>query len=329
MTSECRIGLVGLGHWGPNLARNFDDHSRLMALCDSDPNRLGKFLKKYPNAEGFKDFREMLAVPDITAVAIATPAETHGSLLRLALNAGKHVFVEKPICLNIEEAVELSAYANRSGLKLMVGHLLLYHPAFQKLLSVVEEGQLGSLRYVYSNRASLGIIRREENALWSFAPHDISMVLALTRSMPKVITATGGSYLTKGIDDTTLTHMAFDGGVKAHIFVSWLHPYKDHRMVVVGRDAMAVFNDVQSGPEKLQIYPHGISLDEGIPTITRAFGEPLPYDDVEPLFQECGAFVNYVEKDIQPPSDAREAIRVLQVLFDAQRSIREGRSINL
>ncbi|MBZ0325559.1 MAG: Gfo/Idh/MocA family oxidoreductase, partial [Alphaproteobacteria bacterium] len=237
------------------------------------------------------------------------------------------VLVEKPLCLDLTEADRLRVQAEASGRILMVGHLLLYHPAFDALMSVVRGGQIGRLRYIYSNRLSLGKIRREENALWSFAPHDISMILKLVGRLPERVTATGGQYLHDGIADTTLSHLSFSGGVQAHIFVSWLHPYKDHRMVVIGDSGMAVFDDVQPGEKKLSLYRHEVGWRGEAPLISKADAEPIPYDQAEPLRRECESFVKAVRTGTPPPSDAVEAINVLRVLDLCQRSINGGKEV--
>jgi UDP-2-acetamido-3-amino-2,3-dideoxy-glucuronate N-acetyltransferase len=212
---------------------------------------------------------------------------------------------------------------------LMVGHLLLYHPAFVALRALVHAGRIGALRYVYSNRVSLGRLRREENALWSFAPHDFSMILALAGAMPDRVSANGGSYLAHGVADTTLSHMHFPGGVQAHVFVSWLHPYKDQRLVVVGADGMAVFNDVADGADKLLLYPHRAQWDGDVPVVEKVAAEPIAYAPDEPLGRECAHFLDCCATGARPLSDAAEGLRVLAVLDACQRSLVQGRPITL
>jgi UDP-2-acetamido-3-amino-2,3-dideoxy-glucuronate N-acetyltransferase len=211
----------------------------------------------------------------------------------------------------------------------MVGHLLLYHPAFRALARLFGSGALGELRYVYANRASLGRIRREENALWSFAPHDISMILALAGRMPTSVACSGGNYLAQGVADTTLSHLDFGGDLQAHIFVSWLHPYKDHRLVVIGSEAMAVFDDVAAGPEKLCLFRHKAGWQGEVPVINKAEAEPVPYEDAEPLRLECEAFLEAISSGTRPPSDADEGIRVLRVLDACQRALSSGERVKL
>jgi len=256
MAEDVRVGVIGTGYWGKNLIRNFDELGVLTGFCDINPNARAEFSSRYPAAKAYAEAVDLVADPMIDGVAIATPAETHGKLVRMALEGGKHVFVEKPLCLDVQEGRQLADMATQRGLTLMVGHLLLYHPAFCSLKQFVDNGELGELRYIMSNRLSLGKIRREENALWSFAPHDISMILSLTGCLPVRVMAHGGTYLSPSVADTTLSHLAFHGGVQAHIYVSWLHPYKDQRLVVVGSKAMVVFDDVMQGDDKLLVYRH-------------------------------------------------------------------------
>ncbi len=324
-----RVGVIGAGHWGRNLLRNFHALGALAAYCDVRAEARREVAGLYPRARAHSDPAEILADSEIDAVVIATPAVTHGELAARALEAGKHVFVEKPICLDLAEGEALGRLADRKGLVLMVGHLLLYHPAFLSLERLAGEGRLGTLRYIYSNRLSLGRIRREENALWSFAPHDISMILGLTGAMPEKVTSNGGAYLSPTVADTSLSHLSFADGMQAHIFVSWLHPYKDHRMVVVGSEAMAVFHDVAAGPEKLLLYPHAVGWDGDLPSVDRATAEPVPYGDEEPLALECRHFLDCVESGGRPRSDAAEGLRVLRVLDACQRSLAAGHPVGL
>jgi UDP-2-acetamido-3-amino-2,3-dideoxy-glucuronate N-acetyltransferase len=324
-----RVAVVGTGYWGRNLVRNFHELGALAGLCDADESTVAALTEIYSTTKTWSSSDAVFEDPQIDAVAIATPAATHGALAKRALNAGKSVFVEKPLCLDLGEAAELRTLSAGSNLVLMVGHLMLYHPAFQALRLAVEGGRIGDLRYIYSNRASLGKIRREENALWSFAPHDISMILALVGRMPDRIVCNGGTYLREGVADTTLSHFSFAGNLQAHIFVSWLHPYKDHRMVVVGSEGMIVFDDVRSGEEKLQLYSHEIGWEGDIPSVVKADGRPIAYTNEEPLRNECRHFLDCVSSGAQPRSDAEEGNRVLFVLDACQKSLSEGRAIEM
>ncbi len=324
-----RIGLIGTGYWGKNLLRNFNALNSLAGFFDVSAESRAKYAPLYPDAEVFESFEAMLGDSTIPAVTIATPAVTHGDLVEQALNADKHVFVEKPLCLDVTQAEKLKKLADDKGLVLMVGHLLLYHPAFRALFEITRNGELGKLRYIYSNRLSLGKIRREENALWSFAPHDISMILQLAGGMPRRVMASGASHLTDGVADTTLSHLVMDNNLQAHIYVSWLHPFKEQKLVVVGEQAMIVFDDTKDAAEKLLLYPHKVAWEGEIPIVSKAEPEPLAFDASEPLRNECQAFLDAIDGVSEPPSDAVEGIRVLRVLEACQKSISKGAAIDL
>jgi UDP-2-acetamido-3-amino-2,3-dideoxy-glucuronate N-acetyltransferase len=329
MPSNLNVAVVGTGYWGKNLLRNFNGLGVLYAFCDTEVSRRMEHAQSYPAAKSYGSYEELLADNAVDAVAIATPASTHGKLVRQALGAGKNIFVEKPLCLDVADAEDLRDLAKSLKLTLMVGHLLLYHPAFQAAKSFVESGRLGRLRYVYSNRLSLGKIRKEENALWSFAPHDISMILSLTGKMPEKITATGGHYLHDGVADTTLSHLTFSDNLQAHIFVSWLHPFKDHRMVIIGDQGMIAFNDVEQGEKKLLSYPHALGWNGEVPIVSKADAEAIPYGTEEPLKLECKAFLDAMISGVTPPSNADEGVRVLKVLDACQKAISGGKVVEL
>jgi UDP-2-acetamido-3-amino-2,3-dideoxy-glucuronate N-acetyltransferase len=228
------VAVVGVGYWGKNLARNFFELGSLGALCDGEQPIEANCSRKYPNVRFYREFRELLSEPGITAVALATPAVSHYEMAKEALEAGKDVFVEKPLAINVKHGEELVGLAKATGRILMVGHILRYHPAVLKLQQLIRDGALGKIRYIYSNRLNIGKIRTEENILWSFAPHDISVLLALLNEMPVRVHSDGGSWLNSGVSDVTLSHFEFPSGVQAHIFVSWLNPFKEQRLVVVG-----------------------------------------------------------------------------------------------
>jgi len=277
-----KIACIGAGYWGKNLVRNFTDLGVLAWVCEAEPSTRAHLAAAYPTARFTDAVDHILADPEVAGVAIATPAETHSELARRALLAGKDVLVEKPLSLSIEEGRQLVALAGERQRVLMVGHLLWYHPAVLKLRELVEEGELGRIQYVYSNRLNLGKIRREENILWSFAPHDISVILGLVGEMPNAIQAQGGNYLHDRIADVTVSLLSFPSGIKAHIFVSWLHPYKEQKLVVVGDRKMAVFDDVEAH-NKLLLYSHTMQWKNHVPIPSRAAAQPVPFDPTEPL----------------------------------------------
>jgi predicted dehydrogenase/acetyltransferase-like isoleucine patch superfamily enzyme len=311
-----KLAVVGCGYWGKNLVRNFAALEALAAVCDVDRRSADQQAAEY--GVPALDWPAVLSAPQIAAVAIAAPAAAHAALARAALDAGKDVFVEKPLALDPAAAEELCTLAERSGRILMVGHLLQYHPAFLKLAEMAHAGALGRLQYVYSNRLNLGKIRREENILWSFAPHDISMILALAASEPSEVRAVGASYLHETIADVTTTHLAFSNGLRAHVFVSWLHPVKEQRLVVVGDAGMAVFDDSQAWERKLLVYPHRIEWRGGLPQPARADAIAIELEADEPLRVECRHFLASIMARTRPRTDGREGVRVLKVLQAAQ-----------
>ena len=310
-----RVAVVGCGYWGANLVRNFAELGALAAIVDpSEPTA-----RKMADQFGVRalSYEDALRDLEVEGVAIAAPAGMHADLALRAFAAGKHVFVEKPIALTESEGVAMKTAAERAGRTLMVGHLLQYHPAFQTLLEMARRGELGKLRYAYSHRLSLGKFRTEENALWSFAPHDVSMLLALFDDEPLSVTGSGGAYVTPDVDDENRIDMVFPGGGRAHVFASWLHPFKEHRLVVVGETAMAVFEDSKAGDEKLRLYRHRIDTSGRVPSPVKADAEPIPYPAAEPLKQECQHFLDCVDGETSPRTGADEALRVLRTLIRA------------
>ena len=319
-SGQIRVAAIGAGYWGKNLVRNFHQLGALSAVVDNDPARRQAMGEAYPDVQIFDSPDQVFADSAIDAVAIATPAETHASLVARALNRGKHVFVEKPLCLDVDEGNELVRRAEERGLVLMVGHLLHYHPAVIRLKSLVEDGQLGKLQYIYSHRLNLGKFRKEENILWSFAPHDVSVILALTNEMPEQVTSFGGNYLQKGVFDVTMSTLSFASGVKAHIFVNWLHPFKEQKLVVVGSQGMAVFNDVE--PEKkLVVVPQPIRWKHHMPVPEKGDEQVIAFEKSEPLRNECQHFLECVAAGLKPRTDGREGVAVLSILNACQQSL--------
>jgi len=318
--------VVGCGYWGKNLVRNFHQLGALRTICDTVPERLGRFKAQYPNVAVSDDYTAVLDNAAVRTVVLATPAETHFALAKQALEAGKDVFVEKPLALRYREGETLLALAQERQAILMVGHLLEYHPAIKQLHELMTVGELGEICYIYSNRLNLGKVRKEENILWSFAPHDIAVLLRLVGAMPQEVNASGGAYLQADIADVTMTQLTFPGNVKAHIFVSWLHPYKEQKLVVVGRKKMAVFDDVAK-EGKLKLYDKRIEGDQLLPK--RVSETTLFLPDAEPLRLECEHFLNCVEHRTPPLTDGPSGLRVLRVLEAAQRSMDEEQPVTL
>ncbi len=304
-----RIAVIGAGYWGKNLVRNFYQLGRLDVVSDSDEEVLTKTSQQYPDVKVMDNTGR--AIKDVDAVVVVTPAATHYELVRKALGLGKDVFVEKPLALTLEQGEELVELAKVRDRILMVGHLLEYHPAVRKLKEFIGSRELGEVYYIYSNRLNLGKVRKEENILWSFAPHDISVILRLMNRMPQRVSS-------EGDQNTTLSYLFFSGGVKAHIFVSWLNPFKEQKLVIMGSKKMAVFDDTLT-KGKLVLYSHQVDLS--VPLVNKSSGEIVELDDTEPLRIECEHFLECIDEERRPLTDGQGALRVLKVIKDCQESL--------
>lgn len=320
------IAVIGSGYWGKNLIRNFFELSVLKTICDINEVTLKEFQEKYPNINHTTSFQDVLDDREIKGVVIATPAVLHYEMAKKALESGKDVFVEKPLSLDLEDAKDLIEISEKTSNILMVGHILQYHPAVVKLKKLIKDGYLGKIQYIYSNRLNLGKFRTEENILWSFAPHDVSVILMLLNEMPKSISSHAGTYLNKDVADVTLTTMEFTSGVKSHIFVSWLHPYKEQKLVVVGSERMAVFNDLAD--KKLLIYPHEIEWVDRVPVPLMKDPEQIEIRSEEPLKEECKHFLKCIKTRQKPKTDGNEGYQVLKILQASQKSL-ENNAVNV
>lgn len=324
---SAKIAVIGNGYWGKNLVRNFFELGALHCVCESHPDLLAAVRNKYSSVQTCADFTKVLEDASIQGVAIATPAVTHFDLAKQALLAGKDVFVEKPLSLTVPEGTKLVELAGNLGRVLMVGHILQYHPAVKKLKELIAAGTLGRVEYVYSNRLNMGKIRAEENILWSFAPHDLSVLLSLMGEEPRTISCEGGAYLSQEVADVTLSQFGFANGVRAHVFVSWLHPFKEQRLVVVGSQQMAVFDDTAA--DKLVLYPHRVEWKNRVPNAIKAEGMPVPLAEEEPLRNECQEFLTCIESRQAPLTDGSEGLRVLKLLTACQESMATHRVIQV
>jgi predicted dehydrogenase len=311
------VAVVGCGYWGKNLVRNFNRLGALAMVCDTTQAGQATALELAPRTPVVAHLSELLH-SDISGIVIATPAETHYDITRQALEAGKDVFVEKPLALTFHQGADLLRLAEETKSILMVGHVLEYHPAMVRMLEMVRVGELGEVRYISSNRLNLGKVRREENILWSFAPHDIAIILRLMGSMPFQVAAYGGNYVQPNIADVTITHLLFDSGVRAHIYVSWLHPFKEQRLVIIGSEKMASFDDVT---KRLVLYDQRVELHEGEPIPIKGNGDLISFSEDEPLLLECQAFLNSIRTRRPPLTDGSSGLRVLQVLQAAEESL--------
>jgi predicted dehydrogenase len=310
------VAVAGLGYWGPNLARNFDELADLRWLCEASPEKLARLEQRYPHARATARFEDVLADPQLDAVVVATPVPTHYPLARLALEAGKHVFVEKPPAMRAGEMEELVSLAAERELVLMPGHLLLYHPGVVKLKELVDLGELGEVLCIYGNRQNLGIVRTNENALWSLGVHDLSVILYLLDEEPAEAVAYGRDFLTPGVEDVVFCFLRFPSGKVAHMHLSWLDPHKMRRITVVGREKMAVFDDMELD-RKVTVYEKGPWKQ------TDSFGEwqthsgdiwiPKVATD-EPLKLECQEFLRLVAGEGDRDKVARDGTMVVRAL---------------
>lgn len=331
-TQPITLGVVGLGYWGPNLVRNFAriDGARLKYCCDLDEDRLARVTSTYPAVTATRRYEDLLEDPAVEAVVVATSVPTHRELAAAALAAGKHVFVEKPLALTAAEAEELVAAAAERALTLMVGHLLVYHPAVTRIRQIIDADGLGDLRYIYSQRLNLGKVRSEENALWSLAPHDISIVLYFMGAEPDEVVCRGGDFVQPGIEDVAFCTLHFPDGRLAHLHVSWLDPHKTRKFTLVGSKKMLVFDDMAAS-EKIWIYDKGVEPVESMPygkDLTLRFGDiTIPNVPLsEPLAIECRHFVDCVREGLTPLSDGRAGLAVVKVLEAADASLAAGGS---
>jgi UDP-2-acetamido-3-amino-2,3-dideoxy-glucuronate N-acetyltransferase len=318
--SAISIALVGGGYWGRNLGRNFAELGVLAAIVDTNPETAGGL--SAATGAPVRPFADVLADPAISAVAIATPAPTHADVAARAIAAGKHVFVEKPISLTLEDADRLISLAASASRVLMVGHLLRYHPHFIALKRQVEAGAVGRPLYIHSNRLSLGKVRVEENVLWSFAPHDVSMLLAIAGEQPSRVTAQGSAFVTPGVADWCTAQFVFPGGVRGHIQASWMHHVKEQRFSVTGETGTLVFEDsLPDWDRKLMLYPH--SLDRAGPAPVPVKGQPVSVlvEKSEPLKDECREFLAAIKEGRAPLTDGHEGRAVLSALDAAEREL--------
>jgi len=309
------IAVVGCGHWGKNLVRNFYELGVLASICDPNIDIAKQYAEKYSVQN--HSFSEIINNPNIQGVVLAVPAKHHAAMAIDAMKQGKHVFVEKPLAMNEAEATLMIKTAKENKVQLMVGHLLQYHPVFQKVKEMVLGGEIGEIDYMYSNRLSFGKVRTEEDVIWSFAPHDISMILSLTNQEPELVSAHSTAILQDNIADSATIHITFQSGLKSHISVSWLHPYKEQKLVVIGKKAMLVFDDTKPWNEKLCIQRYQVEINQGSPNLKKNDLEFIKVIEDEPLKNECQHFIDVINQNIQPLTDGSEGLKVVEVLSDS------------
>ncbi|MSU57641.1 MAG: Gfo/Idh/MocA family oxidoreductase [Pedosphaera sp.] len=329
MSTTPGVAVVGCGYWGKNLVRNFHQLGALRAVCDATESGRARARELAPGAKLCDSVEELLRLPEIAGVALATPAVTHLPLALQCLAAGRDVFVEKPMSLRSEEGREMLAAARAGHRVLMVGHILEYHPAILALRGLIDAGKLGRIRYIYSNRLNFGKIRTEENALWSFAPHDVAVILRLVGALPEEVSCRGAAFVHGHLADVTVSTLHFPENIHAHIFVSWLNPFKEQKLVVVGEERMAVFNDMAK-EEKLLLYNQHVTVENGLPVLHNQDIEAVPVAAGEPLTAECADFLHCIATRSAPLSGGETGLRVLQVLEACQKSMDlHGRGVRL
>ena len=321
------IAVVGCGHWGKNLVRNFSDLGTLASICDPDT----KIAKKYADQYKVKisSFKEVINDLNVNGVVLSVPAHLHASMAIEAMNAGKHVFVEKPLAMNENEAELMISTAKKKNVKLMVGHLLQFHPIFKTIRKKIKSKEIGELNYIYSNRLSFGKLRSEEDVIWSFAPHDISMILSLTDHEPEFVSTESASIFQKNIPDISSIYMEFKTGLKSRISVSWFHPYKEHKLIIIGKKAMLEFDDTKPWNKKLALYPYKVEFSQGLINLKKYDIKYIEVLEEEPLKNECQHFIDVVNKDINPLTDGAEGLRVLKVLSAASQSQNKKEKIKM
>jgi len=317
-----KICVVGAGRWGMNHVRTLDKLGALGGIVEVDENRHADLKEQWSNIPIFQRTKDTLNM-GFDGFTVATPAAFHYEIAKLLIENKKHVLVEKPITLDSEQARHLKKLAEKYGVNLMVGHVLLFHPAIQKIKELIDKGKIGTLQYIYSNRLNLGTVRMEENVFWSFAPHDISIFQYFTDSYPQKITSTGGAYLQKKIHDTTMTILEYPDNVKGHIFVSWLHPFKEHRLIVIGSKGMLRFEDSAEG-KPLVFYDKGFEWSVGEPIKRDGPTEQIEYDSKMPLTEEMKYFIKHLDGASPTIADSRNAVEVMEILEKATESLNNG-----
>jgi len=318
--SNKNICVVGAGYWGKNHIRTLYELGALGGIVDSDQNTLDNFKIQFPTVNCFLSLDDALEDRHFLGFTVATPAETHYKIAKKIILAKKHVLIEKPFTLNVDDAEELLALGEEMKINIMVGHVLLFHPAIRKIKKLIEDGAIGELQYLYSNRVNFGQVRTNENVLWSLAPHDIAIFQFLTDSFPFDISANGSTFLQEGIHDSTIVHLKYPNGVEGHIFSSWLHPFKEHRLVIIGSEAMVVFEDSSKG-KPLRLYPKKFNLTNGIPEKFDGHSSLITYEQKMALTEELLYFSQHLIGKNPSIGNSRHAVEVTEILLEANRKL--------
>ena len=315
------ICVIGAGYWGKNHIKTLHKINALGAIVDTNQDSIKDIKDKYPNVPTHTDINEALLC-NYDGYVIATPASTHFKIAKIIIGANKPVLIEKPMTLSVEEAKELVLLAKKNDVNVLVGHVLLFHPAIIKIKELVDDGKIGKLQYIYSNRLNLGKVRTQENVFWSLAPHDIAIFQYLTESTPTKINARGSTFLQKGVPDSTLTQLEYENGTKGHIFVSWLHPFKEHRIIVIGSEAMISFDDSLNN-KPLKLYSKKINIDFGIPKKIDGPEMIIPFQKKMPLEAELDYFIGHLSNKKPKISNVYQGLEVIKVLVKASKQLSE------
>jgi len=320
MKSDKKVCVVGAGNWGKNHIRTLNELGALGGIVDANEDLLNQFSKQNPGINVFSELNVALSQSEFTGFTVATPAESHYIVAKTIIEAKKHILIEKPLTLNIDDAENLVKLAADNNVNLMVGHVLLFHPAITKIKELITDGKIGKLQYVYSNRLNLGQVRTEENVFWSLAPHDISIFQYFIEDFPTQMTAHGSTFLQKGIHDSTLTILEYPNNINGHIFVSWLHPFKEHRLVVVGSEGMISFED-SAKDKPLKYYNKKFELNGKVPEKMDGEVELINYDSKMPLTEELRYFVNHLDGTKPEKANGKHALDVMKILVDVSEQL--------
>lgn len=315
-----KICVVGAGYWGKNHIRTLSEISALGGVVESNKDLLSNYLTKFPDLKTYNNLDDALDEDLFCGFTVATPADTHFNIASKIIQSKKHVLIEKPMVLNVEDAERLLFLAEENSVNIMVGHVLLFHPAIIKIKELIKNGEIGDLQYIYSNRLNLGKVRSEENVFWSLAPHDISIFQYLTDSYPDKIKAHGSSFLQKDIFDSTITQLIYPGGIEGHIFVSWLHPFKEHRLVVIGSEAMISFED-SSEKKYIKLFSKKFDMESGVPEKVDGPVELIKYDHKMPLTEELKYFVENLYNEKLDIANGYHALEVTKILVNASNQL--------
>jgi|TARA_B100000959_G_C14978859_1_gene622626 UDP-2-acetamido-3-amino-2,3-dideoxy-glucuronate N-acetyltransferase len=318
-----KICVIGAGKWGKNHVRTLYQLGELGGVVDSNKKALNQIKRKYPSIPLFSKVSEVTKLREYSGYIISTPANTHFEIAMEVMTHGNHVLIEKPVALTSIEVQNMKKFADKVNVNLMAGHVLLFHPAIRKIKDMILNNIIGDLQYIYSNRLNLGTVRTEENVFWSLAPHDISVFQYFTESKPLKISSTGGIFLQENIHDTTLTILEYDRNIKGHIFVSWLHPFKEHRLIVMGSKGMISFED-SADNKPLKLYSKGYSMDDTILTKHDGAVDIIKYENLEPLKEELKYFIDHLDGSPLSIANADSAIEVVEILTKASESLMKG-----